>query len=254
MTEKFIERFCYHPEQIPFLEHMLHETFKGRVQHGPFRDMRIEHKIIWPDANFTTKLLGSYEFELHDVVRKAIDRCPDTIVNAGCAEGYYSVGFARLLPYTQIFAMDIDTRCLAQCERNAAINGVIKLVTVQGMVGPQDLKIGEGKKLYVIDIEGYECSVLNPELCPDLLNSDMIIECHDFLYCDVHEDLSIISDELQRRFAATHDVERIEPQLPHMRDYPCLSGMQLGSALMAVTEKRPYPTSWLACWAKERSN
>jgi len=231
----------------------VYELCGGVVQNGPFAGMRISDEIVWPDGNLSNKCLGSYEFELHPAVKKAIERKPDTVINAGCAEGYYAVGLGKQLPYSHVYAMDMEEKCLEECAKNAQSNGIINLVLMHGKVGAQDLIQGKGHKLFVIDIEGYELAVLDPMHCPDLLHSDIIVECHDFFYVGENEaHTSIISDLLEQRFSPTHDVERIEPQVPHVKNFPILRGLPLGASLLAITEKRPLPTAWLACWAKER--
>lgn len=242
-------------EALKATDSMLAERYMNKVQSGPFKGMRLENRSSWNDGNMSTKYVGSYEFELHNSIRKAVSRKPSTIINAGCAEGYYAIGLGRLLPYSSVVAMDMDKAAIDQCVHNAQMNGIINMKLVEGKIGPEDLIQGKGHKLFVVDIEGYELSVLDPERCADLYTSDIIVECHDFLYVgDEEEPTSIISDALEQRFGATHIIERIEPQAPYMRDYPCLSGLTLGTALLAITEKRPLPTVWLACWTKERKH
>src|SRR5262245_28171814 len=121
----------------------LFRRYGHHVLAGPFKgmDVSVYKDPVWDDSNAPTVLVGSYEFELHDVMRKAIERKPDCVINAGCAEGYYAVGLARLLPQATIFAMDSNNEVLDACERNAWRNGVgmERFHTVVGLVSPQDL-------------------------------------------------------------------------------------------------------------------
>jgi hypothetical protein len=253
-----VERYCIHPIALKALNEVLFQKFEGRVQTGPFRGMRIENQFAWEDVtNVSTKLIGSYEFELHGVVNQIASRKYDAIVNAGCAEGYYAVGLGRLMPYTPVFAMDKESGCLDVCAANAKLNGLMEMTLVVGKVGAEDLLRCDGdKKLMFVDIEGYELSVLDTERCPELLDHDYVIECHDFFYCgeEGDEPTSIISDELARRFSKTHVVQKIEPDIPYLGDFPFLRTLSIGMGLLAVTEKRPLPTVWLACWRKQGVN
>jgi hypothetical protein len=52
------------------------------------------------------KLLGCYEQELHPALNRAIDTDYGVILNIGCAEGYYPVGLARVLPTAHVIAFD----------------------------------------------------------------------------------------------------------------------------------------------------
>jgi hypothetical protein len=234
----------------------LYQRFNGKVQTGPMRGMKFENHFAWEDnGNICPKLLGSYEFELHDTINKAVERRPDTIINAGCAEGYYAVGLSRLCRSAKVYANDIKNECLEQCAKNAALNGIFDMVLMYGKMGARDLMHGSGHKLYFIDIEGYELSMLDPEECPDLLHSDIIVECHDFLLCDENEPpTSFVSDELRQRFATSHDIDLIEPRIARINDFPFLRDLPIGLQLLAVIEKRPLPTVWLACWAKQGDN
>ena len=53
------------------------------------------------------KLLGCYEQPLQPYLKRAIDRNYETLINIGCAEGYYAVGLAIAMPNTNSLAFDI---------------------------------------------------------------------------------------------------------------------------------------------------
>jgi len=231
------------------INNKIFELLGDQVVTGPFAGMRVIPNPVWDDGNSGAKLIGSYEFELHKAVRKAISRKPDAVINVGCAEGFYAVGLARRLPDAMVFAMDIDDGSLDQCEENAERNGR-KVQTVTGRPGPQDLiRPGYQRTLYFLDCEGDESELLNKDDCPQLINSDIIVECHDFFYPKIK---SHISSSLISRFSDTHDIERIVPQIPNPADYPFLRSLPLGFQLLAITEKRPSDMAWLACWARRR--
>src|SRR5262245_8138179 len=232
------------------LRDRLFNRFRGVVQTGPLAGMRIDNHFEWDDqCGICPKLIGNYEFELHDAVRKAMARKPDTVINAGCAEGYYAVGLGRLSG-AKVYAIDINGKCLDQCGKNAMLNGILDLVLVDGKPGAKDLIRGEGHRLFFVDVEGYELSLLDPLQCPDLLSGDIIVECHDFLV-DGDPNNSFVSDTLRRAFSATHDIEVISPRIPQLSDYPFLRDLPIGLQLLAIMENRPLPTVWLACWTKQ---
>ena len=226
------------------------DRFGGAVQTGPLKGMKIDNNFVWDDGgNAPSKFVGCYEFELHDAICKAAARKPDTVINAGCAEGYYAVGLGRLTG-AKVYAIDMNPKCIDQCARNAMLNGIFDMALVDGKPGARDLMYGEGRKLYFVDIEGYEVSVLDPVECPDLLKADIIVECHDFLLGDSPPSW-FVTNSLCNRFAPTHDIDVIYPQLPRIDDFPFLRDLPIGLALLAITELHPYPTAWLACWSKQ---
>ena len=56
------------------------------------------------------KLLGCYEQPLQAFVEIAIQKRYPTILNIGCAEGYYAVGMARRMPNTRVLAHDLNPK------------------------------------------------------------------------------------------------------------------------------------------------
>lgn len=231
------------------IQEALFTRLGDQVKRGPFTGMRLGQKLKWDDGNLSNKLIGAYESELHNTFKKIAQRKPDTIINIGCAEGYYAVGFARMFPDATIYALDLDNDSLDLCEENARNNNVKNIITCVGKAGPENLDLGQGKRLFFVDIEGDEFWLLDKTKCPLLNDSDIIVECHDFFFLEYSP--NVISKELQERFSDSHDVELITEGIPCPSDYPWLSGLPMGTVLLAITEKRPSPTVWLACWTKQ---
>lgn len=217
------------------------QALGNKVLGGPFEGMQIPEQPPWDDGNASTKLLGCYEFELHPTIEKALSRHPRAIVNIGCAEGYYAIGLAMIAP-ARVFAFDLDLRSLAVCAEYARINGVAgKVETFEGCRQAAEMAYGRNH-LYLMDCESAELELLDKKACPSLIKSDIIVECHDFMD-------PTISATLVNRFSDTHQVEIILPKLPRLDDFPFASSSPSVMTLLAVTEKRPMPTLWLACWA-----
>jgi hypothetical protein len=126
--------------------------------------------MSWGDGDIAPKLLGTYEEELRDVINKAVGRKTSVVINVGCAEGFYSVGLARLLPETQVFAFDIDPNAQAICRKAAEANGVGGRVVTDGVCSIDALRrliTQNGRALLFIDCEGSELEILNPSLLPE---------------------------------------------------------------------------------------
>lgn len=216
----------------------------NKVITGPFAGMEISNRPVWNDGNVCAKLVGSYEFELHPAVRKAISRKPQVIVNVGCAEGYYAIGLAMRTDAT-VYAFDLNSQSLKICNDYAFHNGVVH--RVQTLVGCKEIEYlnsvgGSGRRLYVSDCEGDELKLFGSEEWPaGMEDSDLIVECHDFI--DPKGSSRLVS-----RFMHTHDVEIINPQIP--QTYPFLSHLPVMLQFLIVTDKRPPGMLWLACWAK----
>lgn len=190
------------------LLHRMLRQFAGRegpvVQAGPFRGLRYLPELIRREnldkyAIFP-KVLGSYEEELSDTLLRAIVKGYDRVINIGCADGYYAVGFARGQHGIRVHAFDIDSEAREICRLMAQLNGVMEQVIVGGECTITELAALAGKGALVIcDCEGCELDLIRPDVAPGLLQSDLIVELHDCVE-------PTISRTILDRFARTHDV------------------------------------------------
>jgi ribosomal protein L11 methyltransferase PrmA len=174
----------------------------GRIASGPFRGMRLD-SAAFPVHVFVPKLLGTYEQELYPALERAIERSPSHVLNVGCAEGFYAVGMAMRLPHAMIYASDADPKAVRATIQNAELNGVAKQVVPIGIIHPGefDRYLTPHRSLLIMDCEGAEFSLLNPQTDPVLSSVDMIVE--------VHPEVGL-SEEIWRRFEKTHRCERLD--------------------------------------------
>lgn len=216
-----------------------------KVATGPFSGMDLLEDVSWADGDIVPKLLGCYEEELHLVIINAVARNPTVVVNVGCAEGYYAVGFARLLPLARVVALDTDPKAQAICSRAAEANAVGDRLTVGGACTADGLRAlipQTGHTLLFVDCEGAETQVLNTSQVPELRKCDIIVECHDFL------DRSITST-LTRRLSNSHSIENIIEGPRDPNRFPLLRHLASADRWLAVNENRPQMMNWLVCWA-----
>lgn len=212
------------------------------VQAGPFAGMEFMERSA--EGCHVPKLLGCYEEELHDFLRELPRRGYRTVLNIGCAEGYYAVGIKRLLPQAAVFAYDIDPVARQACAELAARNGVS--VEVGGEFAPADFERParpSGKVLVWCDIEGAEVELLDPAKAAALAGMDLVVELHPTA-------TGHALDIVPPRFSATHDIE-----IRHARGHaPLLPAFlqQLGhlDQLLAQWEWRSAPTPWAVMHTK----
>jgi hypothetical protein len=76
------------------------------VLQGPLKGLHFLEQSA--EGCHVAKLLGCYEQPLQPYIQQAIDAGYPTILNIGCAEGYYAVGMARRMPDTTVFAHDLN--------------------------------------------------------------------------------------------------------------------------------------------------
>lgn len=221
------------------IEKILGET----VVSGPFKNMvypaLISHgSVIYP------KILGTYESELHEVIRSLPIADYDVIIDIGCAEGYYAVGFGLLNSKASIFAYDIDYGARQRCRMMADENGIGERMLIGQYFNSNDLKTINPslRTLIICDCEGYERHLFNDDNIGFLQNSDLIIETHDCfdigvslylknLFKHSHKLRSVFSvDDIQK--ALTYQIEAI-------------SSLDLLTKLEALRENRSTIMEWV---------
>ena len=218
---------------------LLFARLGNRVMSGPFKGMEIRQDVVWDDGNVGAKLIGCYEHELHQSIEKAISRRPVKVINLGCAEGYYAVGLCIRMPWARLMAFDVSMPSQQMCRKRAELNNIWASQLIIG--GHCQFSWGE---LLIMDCEGLELEYLSDATCKTLTHCDVIVECHDFMQSE-------ISTTLFKRFENTHIVEVIKPDPMPPGPYKFLEFLDNEQQRMAVTERRPQPTVWLAAWSKE---
>jgi len=218
-----------------------------KVATGPFAGMvYLEHV----GRSVTTKLLGSYEAELHPAVRDLVARGFALVLNVGCAEGYYAVGLARAMPQATVYAFDTNPRAQDLCRELAEVNGVADRITIEGTCDRDRLNQFDLRgALLVVDVEGYELELLQPDAVPGLEQAAILVELHDH----AHEGLT---ETVVGRFEPTHDVEVIQQAARDPNDYPTLAGFREADQALALEEFRTEydadsPQRWAVMWPKK---
>jgi precorrin-6B methylase 2 len=157
----------------------------------------------------------------------------------GCAEGYYAVGLARMMPDVTVYAYDIDAKARAACAELAEKNGLSDRVIVGGEFAPDGFEAFAGRRMLVmVDAEGAELDILQPALSPALAGMNVIVETHD-----LYRPHALAT--MAERFAPTHDIVRVDQQPKTFDMPPWLRELPHLDQLLAVWEWRIQPTPWL---------
>jgi len=220
---------------------LLANTFMARqgttVVQGLFAGM--DFIVEATEGALIPKLLGVYESELHPHLRAIAETGLDCVIDVGCAEGYYAVGLARMLPDVVVHAHDIDDVARRLCGELAAKNGVADRVIIGGEFKPDDFEAFAGRKvLVIVDAEGAEVDILQPALSPALAHMSIIVETHDIYRPGA---LALIAE----RFAGTHRIVRVDQQQKLYEAPAWLQELSQLDQLLAVWEWRAQPTPWL---------
>ena len=206
------------------------------VLSGPFAGM-----VYVPQATGSAlmpKLVGSYEAELHQLIDQIVITDYDTVIDVGCAEGYYAIGLAMRLPKAHIYAFDIDLKAQRLCRAMSQLNGVENRVTVSGKCGNEELNTLLTKKsLIVCDCEGFEAELLRPDLSRKLNHADILVEFHEHLNVG-------LTSLLLSRFHETHRATIVTALDRDANDYPQIRFTKPESRQLAVSEFRVNGQQW----------
>lgn len=209
------------------------ERSGGVVQSGPFQGMRIlADRTSWGDGDVGARLLGIYEQDLHPVMEDIVAAGPDCVVNVGCAEGYFAVGLAMRLPDARVIAVDISQQALNICQRHAEVNDC---QVETGLSLPNDIP---ENAVWIVDIEGEESKLLNPDSRPELRSASILVELHPWVSRDVY---SVLMD----RFEQTHVISEIVQGDRSVNDFAMLADLSDEIRWSIASEGRPQRMKWL---------
>ena len=195
---------------------------------------------------YLPKLLGTYEMELSAYFRPANLRRYGVFISLGCAEGYYTNGIAHVLKQeeaanggTVIIGVDRDEKALAESQWISELNG-LRVQLSQSLDWEQTAR-KPGKALVICDVEGSELELLAPGWFPALRGADLIVEVHD------DNGQTTIMDELQKRFASTHESGVVFAQARKTDDFPNLITLEVTEPIKAeaMNERRVKGLRWL---------
>jgi hypothetical protein len=202
----------------------------ARVPSGPFAGM------IFPDVKdrgggWLPRLLGTYEHELSDAVERVIASKPERVIDIGCAEGYYAVGFALRLPGTRVDAYDIVEAERLLCEAMARANGVEDRVLLKQRCDEQTLLRTDpmNRCLVLADCEGAERDLITTNVAHHLRKSWFLIECHDHV-------IPGMTDLMLSRLAQTHQCTLIQSTSDTQKALSCRVNAVADQECLAVRE------------------
>ncbi|MEI6645080.1 MAG: methyltransferase domain-containing protein [bacterium] len=232
--------------QYIILKHLRKPSLLGmalEIKSGPFKGM----KYI-PVANCSRlmpKIIGCYESVITPWILDIPSRKYDVIVDVGCAEGYYAVGFAYQNYAQRIYAFDIEEEALENARHLAAINQVEGKMCFEGLCDAAKISTlcEGGKALIFCDIEGGEDSLLDPNKIPMLRNVDLIVESHDFI-------VPGMVNKLIERFQGTHLIEIVGDGGVDLDKFPILKQFNKHIRRKMINEGRAPGMMWVRLTVK----
>lgn len=217
----------------------------SHVVAGPFGGMQYPDNELRP--YLSSRLMGTYELELHPVIEELCACSYDTAIDIGAAEGYYAVGLCMRCPNLHMIAFEAVPFKRERLREMAIVNNVQDRLTIAGLCETENLRAAlENKKnvLIICDIEGGERALLDPEVIPDLQRATLLVELHD-----VFPEFADVPAVMRQRFEKTHEIREVMGRNRTLKDLPFpvppLWRELYRARLMArMDEKRPRNMHW----------
>lgn len=156
-------------------------AIQWRVSSGPFQGTRCQ--VTSSGDGVVAKLVGTYEYEIYPAFRSAIARRPSVVVDIGAAEGFYVSALARAVPGARVIAYEAKPEWQDRIKELAALNEVARRCEIRGFCDKEEFRrllATEQERLFVLmDIEGGEFSLLEPDIFPLLGGTELLVELHE---------------------------------------------------------------------------
>lgn len=218
------------------------------VKGGPFAGMKYPSTQAVCSA-FTPKLLGTYEYELHEIIEDILQRGYTQVLDVGCAEGYYAVGLALRMPQAHVYAYDTDPEARKLCLQMGEANGVADRLLINSYCSPESLSTFNftGRGLVVCDCEGFEKELFTPEALANLSECDLLIEMHDLIDITISTHLAELFKNSHRQtlIRSIDDIQKAKTY-----SSPLVRGDNLSFRKTVFAEGREDIMEWLFLEAK----
>lgn len=214
------------------------QKYGYQVIGGPFTHMTYVEQAV--GSSYLVKLIGVYEEVLHTTIEELKHRDFKTIIDIGCAEGYYLIGLGMHNTHATLIGYDIESTALALSKELYNKNNLNNELILLDTCTHADLnnRITE-KTLVICDAEGFEDTILDPQQAPKLFDVDTyVIELHEFAAPGVTE-------RLRTRFNKSHSIETITFKNASGIGYPFLEEINEKERYSLLRERGIQDQQWL---------
>ena len=218
------------------------------VASGPFKGLKYSSLDSY-GSSLLPKLLGTYERELSEVINVICNKKYSSIVDIGCAEGYYANGFAKKMQIP-VFAFDISSTARNLCKELSVINKTnLKIGGFCDLNTLCSLDLGK-KSLIMMDCEGYELNLLDNNFVKKLGSHDLLIELHNNVNIEISQKvIGILSEtHLIQEINSVDDIQKAYTY--KIKEIPELDFVSLNEKLKCFAEYRSSIMTWIYATTK----
>jgi hypothetical protein len=213
----------------------------GAVISGPFEGMRFQSAPLSLPI-----VLGTYEIELHDIFQRLKGRPFSRIIDIGAAEGYYAVGAALWNANVSVTAFEANDGYHKSIRHLAESNNILDRIEIRGLCQISDLKaMGDALigSFMIVDIEGFEKELLNPQEVTQLIHATILVEIHDNF-------VPGCGSSIRQRFQHSHNISSFTSRPRQLHEYPIKTGwsrlpFMRSACIDCSSDGRTEPNGWL---------
>ena len=176
-----------------YLDNKVFNLTNGIVNAGLYKSLKLSKDQNWKnliDCDLSPKLLGIYEEQVQNkIVQLKKDHDLKYLVNFGSGEGYHAIGLLKNNYFEKCICFEIDKNTREILKKNCILNNVENKIKIFNEANfnlvSKELNDDQLKKtLFLVDIEGYEFSLYNPDNLNFIKESFHLIENHEDYYRD----------------------------------------------------------------------
>lgn len=235
------------------LSAMLNERFSATVRYGPFKGLQLSKEIWWGKTDRAGMLLGLYEQEVLNSVKKAATTRRCSFIELGAADGYYGVGVLVSGMFDRSYCYEISEAGRETIARNATLNGVEARVEVRGEADPlfyaQLPETVPENCVLLVDIEGAEFDILTAEVMRRFSKSVIIVELHDHFFVDGAARLERLRSDAEQVF----DIEELTTTSRNLSEFPEVKAFSDTDRWLICSEGRRAMPHWYVMMPREGS-
>ncbi len=232
-----------------FLDKKIFNLTNGIVRAGLYKSLKLSKDQNWKnsiDCDLSPKLLGIYEEQVQNkIIQLKKDHNLKYLVNFGSGEGYHAIGLLKNNYFEKCICFEIDKNTREILKKNSKLNDVENKIKIFNEANFnlvfKELNHDQIKKtLFLVDIEGYEFSLYNPDNLNFIKESFHLIENHE----DYYRDKKKVS-EFYKMMNNNFSCEKLKNTGRNPYDFDEIKFLPDDERWLMMSEGRPCEMNWL---------
>ena len=216
----------------------VYDLFEGRINYGPFAGLKLTKETWWGESDLGNQCLGLYEKEILNLLTDFDEDQFSAFIDIGAADGYYAIGMLKSAKVKKSICFEQSEKGRMAIQENWKRNGFPGSLEIFGEANLETIhRLQEAdisNAFVLIDIEGYEFNLLQPEVLQKFKSCVLVIEIHNWVD-DFFEKYKALLNEASQLFDISI-VERVDRPISSLKE---LRDFTDDNRLLLTSERRP---------------